>query len=219
MFPPHFPNGCRGPVFFPKDTLDCDKMKWGRRCSRCCDLAHMTERGRHMTRPPAARPNIYHLSHAERWHLFILPAPRLRNQFHPDTRLPCNANLQYAAPSGTGLPHVSAIVTPDAGERAVVSGSASVTGAWHLSPLMCRWCGRAAASSSSCWRHCRKTEWSSVTTTGPTRDLMSTTYTRYVTERFHGFPVNRHVEETHLFPQHVHCCSSSFQNLSETVVF
>lgn len=113
MFPPHFPNGCRGPIFFfPKDTLDCDKMKWSSGTSRSCDLAQTTKRGRHMTRPPAARPSVYHLSHAERWHLFILPGPRLRNQFHSNTRPACNANVQYAAPSGATLPHISDVVIP-----------------------------------------------------------------------------------------------------------
>lgn len=80
--------------------------------SRCCDLTQTAERGRHMTRPPAARPNIYHLSHTERWHLFILPGPRLRNQFHSNTRPLCNANVQYAALSGTVQLHGSATVMP-----------------------------------------------------------------------------------------------------------
>lgn len=49
-------------------------------------------------------------------------------------------------------------------------------------PLVCRWCGRVAASSSSCWLRFLKMEWSSVITTGPTKDPMSTTSTRYVGE-------------------------------------
>lgn len=88
-FPPHFPNGCRGPVFLPKDTLDCDKMKWS---SSAVDVV-MSLRGRHMWRPPAAPPNIYHLSHTERWHLFILPAQRSRNQFPSNTIPHCNMLL------------------------------------------------------------------------------------------------------------------------------
>lgn len=101
-----------GLFFFPKNTLDCDKMKWSSGTNRSCDLAQTTKRGRHMTRPPAARPSVYHLSHAERWHLFILPGPRLRNQFHSNTRPACNANVQYAAPSGTALRHISDVVIP-----------------------------------------------------------------------------------------------------------
>lgn len=97
-----------GLYFFPsKDTLDCDKMKWS---SRCCDPVQTTEKERHVTHPPAAQANIYHLSHAERWHLFILPGPGLRNQFHSNTRLPCHANGQYAAPSGTVQLYISALV-------------------------------------------------------------------------------------------------------------
>lgn len=45
--------------------------------------------------------------------------------------------------------------------------------------LASRWCGRVAASSSSCWPRSLKTGWSSVITTGLTKDLTSTTFMRY----------------------------------------
>ncbi len=78
--------------------------------SRCWDSTQTTKRRCHVTRPPAAPPCIYHLSHVERWHLFILPGPRLRNPLLSNTRLTCNTNVQYAAPSGTVQLHISAVM-------------------------------------------------------------------------------------------------------------
>lgn len=50
-FPPHFPNGCHGPVFFffvTKDTLDCDKMKWSSSSVDVTSPTQTTEGGGHM---------------------------------------------------------------------------------------------------------------------------------------------------------------------------
>lgn len=70
-----------GPLFLSKDTLDCDKMKWSSSAGDVVIALRRLGEGE-KRRPAAAPPGIYHLSRTQRWHLFILPLRRSRNQFH-----------------------------------------------------------------------------------------------------------------------------------------
>lgn len=174
-FPPHFANGCHGPVFIyfiffvTKDTLDCDKMKWSSTSVDVTSSTQTTERG--AACDVASHCSTQHLSfvtHQEVTFIHTSWTKKKTNQFSANRRLPCDANVQFAAPSGTVQLHVS------------TDEGCCLRGCLTSSPVVCRWCGRVAASSSSCWPRSLKTGWSSVITTGLTKDPISTTSTRYV---------------------------------------